>query len=194
MEFELNISRKAGYTILAVLIILALGAVSYASFDWDKGQYGARPNYLTGHGGDEILFDMDGEYWTLQEVLGNMNFDVAYGYIDGKSDSTVDIEPLSGYDISDCVFFVSSRDDHKITVSTCNLTGTCVYDGDGFGDWTQFNDNHYGGTQAFFEEDYDANKWKVTCRYLFANKNDALPGWIASRCNYLMLCKPGGFT
>ncbi len=83
------------------------------------------------------------------------------------------INPPGGFTRAECSLIVSPEDTHV----------DADYGG-GFGDTNLWADNHYAGSQAFF----DAN-WRVTCQYGFKEFDTLVPPtWRPGKCSYLVVC------
>jgi hypothetical protein len=147
---------------LSVPILLALALV-FSVYGYTQ------PVPDPGHGGDSVWVSVSGQEKTLQDAIDGGDFSVEFET--GRVDNGDTIQPISGYQRSECSLILSMEDDHF---------GTKY--GDSFSDQGSWSDNHYGGSQAF----YDSN-WVVTCRLGFTVR-PADPLWYDAKCRYLMIC------
>jgi len=112
---------------------------------------------------------------TQPQIVGHSLGEIDLKFETGRVENGETITPIAGYSKNECYLMVSVEDSHhdaKLYPYT-----------DQFRDIGHWGDNHYAGSQAFYNSD-----WKVTCRYGFTPWDNKNPVWFEAKCRYLMIC------
>ncbi len=146
---QINITNKAVFTLILILILLTMGIVVIA---YNSGG----PASTFGHSSDELEVTIDGAAYTIQEAI-DQDLIASKISIEGANYKVQDAFDQDLLGVSECrVCFKGS---------TSNTNGQCMGNRDSCSEWSKTP----GWTQNYVDDTDDSGggcnmKWKVECR------------------------------